>query len=196
MQERRTNAERSAATRKALIATSRELFIEKGYAATGTPELVERAGVTRGALYHHFEDKQALFRAVVEAEAAQVAETITAAADGAGTHADALHAGAKAYFAAMREPGRVRLLLLDGPAVLGPAAMWEIDKATAGGTLRAGFQATLEDTTHIAEPEVLADLVSAMFDRAVLAESAGGNAPAYEAAVNKVLAILGSATAG
>ena len=68
MQERRSNADRRAQTRQALLETARPLFAEKGFAATGTPEVVAQAGVTRGALYHHFADKAALFEAVIEAD--------------------------------------------------------------------------------------------------------------------------------
>ncbi|TWH24547.1 TetR/AcrR family transcriptional regulator, partial [Aminobacter sp. J15] len=98
---RRSNRERTEATRAALIAAARNLFIEKSYAETGTPEIVAAAGVTRGALYHHFADKQALFRAVVEAEAAAPASVRQALLD-----------GADAFFRAMAVNGRTRLLLL------------------------------------------------------------------------------------
>ncbi|HZN15778.1 MAG TPA: helix-turn-helix domain-containing protein, partial [Acidimicrobiales bacterium] len=62
---RRTQAERSATTKAALLAAARELFAENGFAATGRDDIAERAGVTRGALYHHYDSKEALLRAVV-----------------------------------------------------------------------------------------------------------------------------------
>ena len=76
IKERRSNADRSSSTRKRVLEAAKTLFITKGYAATGTPEIVAQAGVTRGALYHHFEDKRALYLALVEAESAAVAAEI------------------------------------------------------------------------------------------------------------------------
>ena len=76
MQDYRSNRERTEKTKAALIAAARALFVEKGYAETSTPEIVTAAGITRGALYHHFEDKRALFRAVVREEALAVTRDI------------------------------------------------------------------------------------------------------------------------
>lgn len=90
----RTNAERRDATREALLAAARALFAEKGYAATGTPEIVAAARVTRGALYHHFADKADLFRAVVEAEHRRVAAEVEVVTAEGLAPLDALAAGA------------------------------------------------------------------------------------------------------
>ena len=190
MQDRRPNALRSSETQAALLAAARALFLEKGYAETSTPELVERAGVTRGALYHHFKDKMAVFRGVVENEAAQVAHEIETRTQGATTPIDALLHGAHVYFEVMKHPGRVRLLLLDGPAVLGPEATREIDLQTGGGELRTGLAAVLGKAVPDTEVEALADLVSAMFDRAVLASDIGSDPEPYETALQKLIATL------
>ncbi|MCC5970857.1 MAG: TetR/AcrR family transcriptional regulator [Pararhodobacter sp.] len=190
MQERRSNSDRRAETRGALIHSARALFLEKGFAATGTPEIVQQAGVTRGALYHHFKDKQALFLAVVEAEAAQLAQEIEAGASDAQTPMAALTDGARAYFKAMRQPGRVRLLLLEGPAALGPETMRRIDLDTGGHELRRGLSDVMGADMDGAQINALADMISAMFDRAALACDAGAASNAYEDAIDSVLHAL------
>lgn len=169
---------------------ARALFVDKGYAATGTPELVERAGVTRGALYHHFADKQDLFLAVVQAEATQIAADIQAGAKDAETPLAALEQGARSYFAAMRDPGRVRLMLLEGPAVLGVAAMRQIDLETGGRELRLGLAEALGKGASDAQVEVMADLISAMFDRAVIAGQAGADVADYARVIRRLLRTL------
>lgn len=172
---RRSNRDRTDATRAALIAAARALFVDKGYAATGTPEIVGAAGVTRGALYHHFADKEALFRAVVEQEAEVVAAEIERAAPSeAADLASALSAGGRAYVKAMHEPGRTRLLLLDGPAVLGRAEMDEIDGRHGNRTLREGLAAAIRAGAIAPLPlDALTGLLGAMYDRATLAVAEG-----------------------
>lgn len=190
MQERRSNLDRRQETRSALIKAARTLFLEKGYAATGTPEVVECANLTRGALYHHFKDKQALFLAVVEAEAAQIAAEIETGSAEAHTPLMALYDGAQAYFAAMRARGRVRLMLLEGPAVLSPETMRRIDLETGGRELRLGIAEALGGRATGGQVDTLADLVSAVFDRAALAINGGADAQLYEATVRELLAAL------
>ncbi|MBZ9814773.1 TetR/AcrR family transcriptional regulator [Mesorhizobium sp. CA7] len=181
---RRSNRDRTEATRADLIRAARKLFTEKSYAETGTPEIVAEAGMTRGALYHHFADKQALFAAVVEQEAAAVAAEIDHAAPPSLSARDALIAGSDAYLKAMRSPGRTRLLLLDGPAVLGRAAMDEIDNRHGNRSLREGLIAAMRAQAMTRLPaEALTALLAAAFDRAALAIEAGGSAADYRAAL-------------
>ncbi|RFC67563.1 MULTISPECIES: TetR/AcrR family transcriptional regulator [Mesorhizobium] len=183
--ERRSNRERTEQTRGQLIAAARHLFTAKGYADTATPEIVEAAGVTRGALYHHFEDKKALFRAVCEQEAQLVAEAIEQAAPENLSLRDALIQGGDAFLRVMAAPGRTRLLLLDGPAVLGRAEMDEIDARHSGRTLRAGIAYGIREKAISPNLSIdaIAALLSAAFDRAALAIEAGGSAADYAQAL-------------
>ncbi|MER8507072.1 helix-turn-helix domain-containing protein [Mesorhizobium sp. M0199] len=179
---RRSNRDRTEARRAELIAAARKLFTEKSYAETSTPEIVAAAGVTRGALYHHFADKQALFAAVVEQEAQAVAEEIERASPPSLFARDALIAGSDAYLAAMRAPGRTRLLLLDGPAVLGRAAMDAIDNRHGNRSLREGLVAAMRSHSMTRLPvEALTALLAAAFDRAALAIEAGASIEDYRA---------------
>ena len=188
---RRSNKERTEATRAALIAVARKLFVKKGYADTGTPEIVAAAKVTRGALYHHFADKADLFRAVVEREARAVADQIERDSADPVSALGALMSGAEAYFRAMSVPGRVRLLLRDGPSVLGHAEMDRIDKETGAEELRQGLAHAMEEGALGAVPlDALTDIVSAAFDRAALAISEGGSSDDYMKAVHLMLSGL------
>ena len=168
----RTQAERRADTQRRLIAAARRLFAEKGYAATGTPEIVAAAGVTRGALYHHYADKLALFAAVVAEEHALLAMAINAAAEGEDEPGPvkALIAGGDAFLDAMQDPGRRRILLVDAPAVLGRAAVDAIDALHGLRTLIEGVTVAMEAKAIRELPVLpLAHLLNALFDRAALA---------------------------
>lgn len=174
-----TNAQRSAQTRRALVVAARSLFVEKGFAATSTPELVERAGLTRGALYHHFRDKTELLHAVLVEEARQVAEEIENATPVNVSPVDALRVGSVAYLDAMDVPGRTCLLLIEGPAALGVVRMATIDEGHAAASLREG----LEDAMPGRDVAALTNLLSASFDRAALEIDGGGNKGEVRAAM-------------
>jgi AcrR family transcriptional regulator len=122
---RRTQAERSATTREALVSAARGLFGARGYADVGTAEVVQAAGVTRGALYHHFADKLELFAAVFESveeeTSARIVEAVTAA--GPSDPLRAMQLGTAAFLDVCTEPEMARIMLLDAPAVLG-AQRW------------------------------------------------------------------------
>ncbi|PDT86149.1 TetR/AcrR family transcriptional regulator [Sinorhizobium sp. BJ1] len=185
---RRSNRQRSDTTRAAILEGARDLFIAKGYADTATPDIVAAAGLTRGALYHHFEDKKALFRAVVEREAGEVAAAIQRSDRGQDSPRDALLAGASAYFDAMSIPGRVRLLLLDGPAVLGVAEIAAVDAAHGGRTLQEGLAAAMPPgRIEEASLKATAVLLSAAFDRAALEIDAGAARDPYLDAMGRLI---------
>ncbi|MEM8987586.1 MAG: TetR/AcrR family transcriptional regulator [Pseudomonadota bacterium] len=174
----RSNKSRTDATRSALINAARTLFAEKGYAETTTPDIVKAAGVTRGALYHHFDDKVELFRAVVIQEYASVAAEITASATKAHSSAiQALRQGGRGYLEAMKNKGRIRIMLLDGPAVLGQIELNKIDRETSEDALRIGLAEAMQSKEIKQLPiEALTVQLSAMFDKAALAISEGGSA--------------------
>lgn len=171
VETRRTQSERREETRGLLLAAARALFAERGYAETSTPDIVARAGVTRGALYHHFADKTALFAAVVEAEHEAVAAGIEAAGDAQPTDpVAALMAGSQAFFAAMSDAGRRRIMLVDAPAVLGRTALDEIDARHGLDTLVCGLRDAMDAGAIRRLPILpLAQLFGALFDRAALA---------------------------
>ena len=137
-------AEHSQATRARLLAAARPLFAERGYAAVGTEEIVRRAEVTRGALYHHFADKRDLLRAVHEDIEAELAEEIgakIAAEAEAGTDARAvLELGARAFLDACERPEIARIALVESPAVLGWSEWREIDERYGLGLVTAALE--------------------------------------------------------
>ena len=126
--KRRTQEERSAATREALIVAARRLWGERGYAEVGTPEIATTAGVTRGAMYHQFADKAALFLAVVEVVEEDVMARMGAivAASGATSPADAIRAAVDAWLEVSGDPEVRQLVLLDAPSVLGWAGFRDV----------------------------------------------------------------------
>lgn len=188
---RRSNRDRSDTTRTALIAAARALFIEKPYVEIGTPEIVAKAGVTRGALYHHFADKQALFAAVTDAEAAAVAREIEQSSPEGTSPADALLAGGRAYLDAMAVPGRTRLLLIDAPAVLGHAEAKAIDMCHSASTLQYGLSLAIEAGVLPPLPlGPLTGMISAAFDQAALDIEAGGSRKDWEEVLGRMFAGL------
>jgi AcrR family transcriptional regulator len=122
-------AARSEATRAKLVAAARDLFAKRGYAGVGTEEIVKRARVTRGALYHHFADKRELFRAVHEALEAELVERIAAALADAQTEdpIEAMKVAVSAFLDGTLDEGRARITLIEAPSVLGWAEWREID---------------------------------------------------------------------
>jgi AcrR family transcriptional regulator len=197
--KRSKHAERSEATRAALVAAARPLFAERGFASVGTEEIVRAAGVTRGALYHQFRDKQELLAAVFEQLELEIAQRIGAAAAAAGTDDPLveLRVGAEAWLDACTEPEVQRIVLLDAPAVLGWDRWREIGMRYSLGLMEAVLQLAV-DAGQIARQPVrpLAHVLLGAVDEAALYVATADDPKTARAEVGEVLdrllAALGS----
>src|ERR1700728_3405242 len=136
---RRTQAGRSAATRDALVAAARGLFAAQGFAEVSTDAIVAAAGVTRGALYHQFADKTALFDAALEAVEADIARRLAddVAAAGISDPVEALRHAVRTWLEICVEPEIHRIALIDGPSVLGWARWRELCQRHVFGLVQA-----------------------------------------------------------
>lgn len=137
--------EQGQATRAALIDVATGLFATNGYEATAIPAVLDAAGVSRGALYHHFNSKEALFEAVLQAVEAQATLKVTRAARGATDPLDGLRRGCAAYLAMCRDPVVRRISLIDAPAVVGWERWREIDEQHSFGLIKAAIAAIAAD---------------------------------------------------
>jgi AcrR family transcriptional regulator len=168
---RRTQAERSESTRAALLAAARPLFAERGYAGVGTEEIVRAAGVTRGALYHHFADKRELFEAVYRQVESELAERIASEAL-SGELSDpleAMRAGSSAFLHACTEPEVQQIALLDGPSVLGWDRWREIGAEHGLGLIEGTLQAAIDAGAIQAQPvRPLAHVLMGALDEAAM----------------------------
>jgi AcrR family transcriptional regulator len=142
----RTQAERSEGTRSALVDAARRLFGARGYAAVGTEEIVREAGVTRGALYHHFGGKEELLAAAFERVEADLLERISerVVSVGAEDPMAALSVGAESMLEAASDPEVQRIVLLDAPSVLGWERWREIGWRYGMGLTESALQAAIE----------------------------------------------------
>lgn len=162
--------ERAATTRAALIKAGRELFSERGYHATGTPEVVALAGVTRGALYHHFRDKEALFEAVFHELGAELQDEAAGAVMDVEDRWLQLQQGVQAFLQVVaRRPDIQRVFLLDGPAVFGWVRWRELESTYTLDHLVVSFASLVEAGVIPKQPLVpLAHLVMAALNEAAL----------------------------
>jgi AcrR family transcriptional regulator len=132
------------ATREALIQAALELFTRRGYAGVGTEEIVARAKVTRGALYHHFADKRDLFRAVFERVEGELMERIGARMEATDDPWGLMLAGMRSFLDACEEPAVKQIALADAPSVLGWPEWREIDNRYGLGLTRAALQGAVD----------------------------------------------------
>jgi AcrR family transcriptional regulator len=149
-----------------LVAAARELFAEQGFAATGRDAIAQRAGVTRGALYHHFESKTDLAAAVVAALEDELVARVVTAAGRATSVREQLHLACRAYMDASADPSVARILA-DAPAVLGLDACRALDAQACLPLLEVAFaQAADEGVVVPGDPGVAAALLLGFLNEA------------------------------
>jgi AcrR family transcriptional regulator len=190
--------ERGRATRERLVEAGRELFGQHGYDGTSIEAILKRAGVRRGALYHHFESKKALFDAVLDRV---VSDTARAAADDARAQSDpveSLRAGCHAWLRMAIDPAIQRIALLDSPAVVGWTRWRELDERYILGGLRRNLELIAEAGRLPSDNlDLLAHMVLAAVNEAALmiarAEDPSSALPTGQAAVDTLLDRLAGA---
>lgn len=167
--ERRSQAERREATRAALIDAGRKLFAERGFDSVSSEEIVAAAGVTRGALYHHFEGKRGLFEAVFE----RIEDELVANFDFSDLAADdplsVLIEAVDQFLDLSLEKDVQRIGLIDGPSVLGWETWHEIEEAHGLGLIEGALNAAAEagQLRDVPIPEVALMLLGAMIEAAL-----------------------------
>ena len=186
-----TQDQRRAATRGAILKAARAIFGDQGFAATTVDQIAAAAGVAKGAVYHHFAAKEALFEAVFDAVSGDLVREVGAAAAGANDALAAMTAGARAYFAACSEGPTGRIILRDGPAVLGWERWREIDRAHFAGRFPAALAAAMDAGIVPRQPvEPLGALLLGAVTEAAMACAASDDVPTAGAAHLRALETL------
>lgn len=166
--------QRSEATRSALVAAARQLFVRHGYAAVSTTDIARAAEVTRNALYYHFPTKEAVFRAVYEDVEGRLAERVIPAAQNAPVGPEQLEAGFQAFLDGCLDPSVARISILEAPAALGFSQMREIDNRNYLEALRTALQEAMDrgELRQLPVGPLAAMLIGALDEAALLIASA------------------------
>ncbi|MGI5200399.1 TetR/AcrR family transcriptional regulator [Spirillospora sp. CA-108201] len=190
-------AQRRERTRQELLRASRLLFADRGYGAVSLAEIVEAAGVTKGALYHLFASKADLFRAVLEQVQGEVGETVARTADAHDDPWTRLTAGCQAFLAASTAPGVQRIMLVDGPAVLGWNEWRALDEQASARYLAEALTELIQAEVIAPQPVApLTHLLSGAMNEAALWLASSGdpaNLPDTQAALARLLEALHAA---
>jgi AcrR family transcriptional regulator len=148
-------AERSDTTRKAIVAAAGELFGRQGFHATTMEGIAAAIGMAKGAVYHHFRTKEAIFEAVFEDASENLVRQVRAATRNESDVLRAMAIGTRAYFKACAQSGLAQIILRDGPAVLGWQRWREIDERYFGRSIPDALKRAMEDgliARHPVEP--------------------------------------------
>jgi AcrR family transcriptional regulator len=183
---------RGESTRARLLEAATQLFAEHGYEGTSIESVLAATGTSRGALYHHFAGKDALFEAVLERLHVRVAQEVTAAARAAPNPVAALRAGCSTWLELARDPVIQRIVLIDAPAVIGWERWRELDERYSFGKLKANLVAiTADRDVDDALLDVLAHMLLAALSEAALlivrADDQTAATRTAEAAIDRLL---------
>ena len=189
-----TRVESKEATRRALIAAARTQFAADGFAGTGLSQVVDAARVTKGALYHHFASKTHLFEAVLAQVQAEVGDRVAHSAEQHANSWSQLVAGCRAFLEASTDEESRRIMLIDGPAVLGWDRWRALDEATSGSHLEDVVEALVDDGTFVPlSPSAATRLLSGAMNEAALWLAASPN---RDHSIEDAMSVLGLMLAG
>jgi AcrR family transcriptional regulator len=170
-------AERTAATIDAVVNAARKLFMARGFEAVSIDDIAAAAGIAKGGVYHHFASKQAIFEIVLDRVQAELAEELNArlAANTGKRTPDTISRNVLEYLKAASEPGLRRLIMIDGPVVLGLPRWREIDDRHFFASIHSGVVAIMGPKAPRKEVEAAARLVAGAIVEAALATGASDN---------------------
>ncbi|MGD1932459.1 MAG: TetR/AcrR family transcriptional regulator [Leptolyngbyaceae cyanobacterium] len=164
MSPKLTKAEQTQRTRRAILDRARQLFATKGYAATGTEEIIRDLGITRGALYHQFHNKLGVFRAVIVEAYSEITDSIRVQIQPLDTNWEQLITGCQAFLEVAQQEELRRLVFVEAPAVLAADDLTAIDQY-GFGLLRASIQLAVEEgQLNVLDAEGFAHLVNGSLD--------------------------------
>lgn len=184
-------AQQREATRRALLVEGRRRFAGDGYHQVVLAEVAQAVGVTKGAAYHHFDSKAGLFRAVVAEVQRELGDRVAAAAEEYEDPWEQLRAGCRAFLAAGADPSVRQILLVDAPAVLGWDEWRALDEEYSARHLSDALTALVAAGVIPDQPvEPSARLLSGAMNEAALWLARGGDLPATELALDRLLSGL------
>lgn len=160
MSAKLTKAEQTLRTRRAILVRARHLFATKGYAATGTEEIISELGITRGALYHQFKDKLGVFKAVISEAYSEIVEYIRSKIQPLDDNWQQLITGCHAFLEIAQQEEMRRLVFIEAPAVLAADTLVELDLYGFGLLHEAIEIAVKEGKLNTIDAEGFAHLVN------------------------------------
>lgn len=168
--------ERRAATHYAIVKAALTAFGEQGFAAISVDEIAARAGIAKGGVYHHFQNKTEIFQAVLEQVSDEIMREVIIATANLDDFWQALSTGNRQFFIACSDPARARILLHDGPAVLGWKRWRAIDQRNFGGLIKLLFEQAMDNGILIhQDSEMLTRIILGAVTEAALSAAESEN---------------------